>query len=149
MAAGDVAGVVGPNGYRRISVNNNSLYAHRLAWFFHYEKWPEKGSVMDHIDGNKDNNRIANLRIVSVSLNGLNRHILCRRNKSGVTGVRFISSRNRFHAEITIDGKTKFLGSFDDMDSAIKVRQAALDKLIGCGQMSPSMAAMTTPLFAR
>ncbi|EJO31270.1 hypothetical protein QWC_12623 [Achromobacter marplatensis] len=83
---------------------------HRLAWLYHYGQWP-KGQI-DHIDGDRQNNRLHNLRDVSVAKNQQNRIRPTRRNTTGFIGVSFDASRGLFVAKISIAGKKKFLGRF-------------------------------------
>ena len=68
---GKIAGHSNGNGYIRIWINKNHVLAHRLAWFFVYKKWP--GQCIDHINHDKSDNRIKNLRDVSLCVNSNNR----------------------------------------------------------------------------
>lgn len=79
--AGAVAGGVNGDGYRHVCVNRRMFKVHRLAWLLHFGAWPEH--EIDHVNGQRDDNRIANLRDVPHALNQLNqrRH----RDKSTVT----------------------------------------------------------------
>ena len=84
--------------------------------------WGEQGSnseVVDHIDKNKLNNTIANLRIVSKQENEWNRHAYSN-NTSGYTGVRLKpeNTENPYQSVIKVDGKTKCLGSFPTPEKA-------------------------------
>jgi hypothetical protein len=67
---GDRAGTVNPDGYRQIRVFGRIYKAHRLIWFYVYGEWP-KGWI-DHINGNRDDNRITNLRVANGSQNSAN-----------------------------------------------------------------------------
>lgn len=96
-------------------------YAHRVAFAIMMGRWPE---MIDHIDGDKTNNRWGNLREVTVSENGMN----CRRrsdNKSGATGVYFDKSRGQWAVEIAAHGKKKFVGRFRLYKDAISARKIA------------------------
>lgn len=79
-----------PNGYIYIRVLGRKYRAHKLAWFIHYGEWPEKD--IDHINQDKSDNRISNLRLATPSENGCNKGIP-RHNRSGVKGVHFSLSR--------------------------------------------------------
>ena len=68
---GSVAGTINGRGYRWIRVLNKRYQAHRLAWLFYYGEWPE--NEIDHINNDKDDNRITNLRDVTHGENQQNR----------------------------------------------------------------------------
>lgn len=104
---GEVAGCVGPRGYSRITINGRPLPVHRLVWLYCYGLWPS--GEIDHIDGNRLNNRIDNLRDVTKSVNQQNQRAARRDNKSaGLLGV--TRRGNSFQAQIKIDGKRLYLG---------------------------------------
>ena len=107
-AVGSVAGQKSSWGYVRISIGNKKYSAHHLAWLVVYGEWPKK--QIDHIDGNKTNNAISNLRLVTASVNQLCNNRPRSNNKTGLVGVS--PDRNRFKAQIKIDGKLMYLGSF-------------------------------------
>lgn len=67
---GMVAGNIGKNGYRYIKYNGKMYLAHRLIWYLYYGIWPEY--QIDHINGLRDDNRIANLRDVTHFMNHQN-----------------------------------------------------------------------------
>lgn len=83
-----------------------------------------KGYQIDHLDHNRYNNRIENLRLVTNQENHRNMPIR-KDNCSGYTGVRWVIDRGKWSATICIDGKTKHLGLFRDKDDAIAARQEA------------------------
>lgn len=112
-----------PKQYVRIRVYGQDFYAHRLAWLFVHGEWPGKNEI-DHRDDNGLNNRIDNLRRATHAQNGHNVG-LRRNNKSGVKGVHWDAQRGRWFASITIEGKSKALGRFDDLDDAVAARRAA------------------------
>lgn len=70
-ANGQRAGAIQDKGYRTLEIDGKAYYAHRVAWFHHYGKWPEQD--LDHINRERDDNRIENLRDVSRSENNRNR----------------------------------------------------------------------------
>ena len=109
-------------GYRRGSVNNESLLAHRVAWALHYGVWPIKG--LDHIDGNPSNNSIANLREVDQSVNAKNSRARAN-NGTGVTGVHWNRSARKYWASINVDREYKYLGFFEKFEDAVAARKAA------------------------
>jgi hypothetical protein len=110
------------NGYRVGAVWTVRIYAHRVAWAIHHGKWPEH--PLDHINGDRADNRIVNLRLAPDNSNNRNRK-MNRRNTSGVTGVRFCAVKQKWVASITIDGRKKTLGTYDTKDDAIHMRKMA------------------------
>ena len=111
-----IAGTHNTNGHIQIKIFRQRYFAHRLAWFFVKGHWPK--AIIDHINGIRDDNRIANLREVTASQNGHNQTKPHSRTQSGYLGVSWIKSRNKWQAGIGINGKYKFLGYFDDPKSA-------------------------------
>ena len=116
------ASVLSENGYSYVSYKGSKIPAHRIVWLIHHGSWPDQ--VIDHINQRKNDNRIENLRDVSFSENSRNASRSAA-NKSGVTGVNWDSSRKRWRAQISIDGRKTNLGSFLVKDDAIKVRKDA------------------------
>jgi hypothetical protein len=121
VRVGDVAGIDGVR-ERRISILGRQHLAHRVAWLYVYGEWPKQ--VIDHINRNPFDNRIANLRDVSQRENVLNSS-LSRANKSGTTGVRWIDGRKRWRAEIMINRKAINLGYFAAKADAEQARRVA------------------------
>lgn len=119
--AGSVAGSTMKTGYVRTCVDGRSQYAHRLVWLHVYGSWPT--ALIDHIDGNKANNRIANLRDVSPSVNQQNRTKPRRDSVSGLMGVR--KSQGKWCATIRVDGKDCFLGFHSTPEAASAAYQSA------------------------
>jgi hypothetical protein len=101
-------------GYIRVKVLNKKYLAHRLAWFVVHGKWPE--GQIDHINGNRADNRIVNLRVVDSSGNAQNRRSKQKNNQSGYFGVH--SSGGKWRAQIRIDKKLRHLGMFDTPELA-------------------------------
>ncbi|NOD87414.1 MULTISPECIES: HNH endonuclease [unclassified Ruegeria] len=108
-------------GYMRGAVERFPLYAHRAAWAIMYETWPD---YIDHINGDRSDNRILNLRNVTPSDNQKNQK---RRldNSSGVIGVSFHKHMRKWQAQICSHGKQHHLGVFNDKTAAIAARKAA------------------------
>lgn len=114
MRAGSAAGSPTRLGYVSIVFRRKRYYAHRLAWLFEHGIWPA-GSI-DHIDGNKSNNAIANLRDVCHEVNMQNVHHASANNTSGYRGVSL--KRGRWRASISVGGKQVALGCFDTREEA-------------------------------
>jgi len=113
---------ISKRGYLNGSWKPYTLTAHRVAWAIHYGRWPE--GQLDHINGDKTDNRIANLREVSNRINALN----CKRsqnNTSGVTGVFWSKSCQKWVAQISVHGRGQHLGLFTKMADAVAARKAA------------------------
>lgn len=115
--AGSKAGHIDNTGYLRIRIGK--LYqAHRLAWLYCYGYWPKK--YIDHIDGNKLNNKIENLRDVSHTTNVRNAH--------KAKGYSWMKSRNKYIAYIVINKKQKHLGYFENEKDARRAYLEAKEK---------------------
>jgi hypothetical protein len=111
---GDKAGCVTPHGYRYIKFLGRPYFAHRLAWFFVTGEWPL--GWLDHINGDRQDNRYSNLREATTSENQQNRKMQTY-SKSGMIGVRR-SYGSRWRAMIIIDGRRIYLGAFATKDEA-------------------------------
>ena len=118
---GKASGWQQPNGYWRMSIKGKSYQAHRLVWLYHNGKMPLND--IDHINGVKNDNRIENLRDISHKLNTQNRNRAARNNKLGIMGVTLKSGK--YVASIWVNGKSKRLGAFDDLELAEFVYQEA------------------------
>lgn len=112
--AGTVAGTVNSKGYIVVGLFGKRYQAHRLAWFIYFGNWPV--DQVDHVDGNKINNSIRNLREATNSENCRNRSIKST-NKAGYKGVSKLPS-GRFSSEISSSGNRVYLGSFDTAEHA-------------------------------
>ena len=122
--AGKEVGSISSEGYRvvRVTWEGTKLQEqqHRVIWAMHYGQWPTKN--IDHIDGNRANNAITNLREVTVQENARNRTI-SKTNKSGHIGVR--GDKEKWRAEIRVSGISIYLGRYANIEDAIAARQAA------------------------
>jgi len=112
---GDIAGNANWRGYVSIWINGTSYYAHRLAWALRYKSWPI--CDIDHINENKSDNRICNLREASRSENMFNRG-RNKNNTSGIKGVVFCKSTNKWRAQIMVDRKSVNIGRFHTKEEA-------------------------------
>ncbi|HAT3754821.1 TPA: HNH endonuclease [Citrobacter amalonaticus] len=99
------------NKYLTIRIDNSLYYCHRLAWAIYYGEWPE--SDVDHINMDKTDNRIANLRL-STSGQNMSNMGATKANKSGFIGVFWAKREGRWVSGITINYKFKYLGYYDD-----------------------------------
>ena len=103
------------NGYLRGSIFNKKVYLHRCVWAWHHGAWPV--NVIDHVNGNRSDNRIENLRDVSRSQNCHNKPTPAN-NKSGFKGVSWDNGRKKWLAQIRVEGKNKTLGHYDNKEDA-------------------------------
>lgn len=113
------------DGYYRITLDNKRYRAHRLAWLYVYGYFPTQ---IDHINGNKLDNRIENLRIANASENGQNISKPNKNNHLGIRGVRKHSLVNKYQARIKINRKEIYLGLFDTIEDAIEAYENAKSK---------------------
>lgn len=119
--AGVIAGT--PHlGYINIGVLGRMWAAHRLAWLFMTGDVPPKGMELDHINGDRADNRWANLRCVTKAQNMWNAR-RPKTNVSGVKGVSWVADRGQWLARITHHGRKIHLGQFDDKERAIAARK--------------------------
>jgi hypothetical protein len=114
------AGFKDTYGHFGIEIDGKRYLSHRLAWLYVYGKWPEH--QIDHINRIRDDNRIENLRDVKGVVNASNKGNYC----NNTTGFKGVTIKNgRFVAQITIDGKCKYIGSFDTAEKASDAYQQA------------------------
>ena len=99
------------DGYRVVRVKDRMYLVHRLAWVLTHGEWPE--ADIDHINGVRLDNRIANLRPATRSLNNANSK-RPRTNKSGYKGVSWHAVGRKWLAQVKADKQNHYLGLFDD-----------------------------------
>ena len=122
---GERAGSVNPCGYRVINIKNRLHREHRLAWLFVYGTIPSED--IDHINQDKSDNRIANLRLACSALNKQNLGLRAD-NKSGVRGVSWSKEYSKWVASIQVNYKMRMLGRFVNKEDAIAARIEAQQK---------------------
>lgn len=107
------------DGYRSGSILGRKVRAHRIAWLLHYGEWPS--SHIDHINGDRSDNRLSNLRDVPRTSNQRN---MKRRsnNKSGISGVYWQGTFWR--VQFRIGGHNKHVGVFQSYEAAVAARNA-------------------------
>ena len=119
---GRVAGGVDRDGYRYLVVNQRKYKSHRIIWLWYHGYYPEND--IDHIDGDKTNNRIGNLRETVDFCNCRNRG-LRKDNKTGVPGIHWNARLGKWAARITNLGERHHLGYFSTIREAVVQRHAA------------------------
>ena len=112
------------NGYKKGSVLGVFVSAHRVAWALHYGKWPD--GHIDHINGDRADNRIENLRDV-LHHDNMRNMAATRLNTSGQVGVRWNKKDKRWHARIGGGGGKSFkhIGVYKTFDEAVAARKQA------------------------
>ena len=118
--AGKVSGSPTADGYTKIGVSRKSYKAHRLAWLYVYGTWPTY--QIDHINRDRADNRICNLRDVTHQQNLCNTNTYSN-NTSGHKGVRYCDGK--FVARIRVNYRLVNLGYFKTFDEAVAARVAA------------------------
>lgn len=122
VKAGDKVTNTSSHGYIRVKIQGREYLAHRLIWLYVYGYLPK---CIDHIDRNRSNNKLANLREATYQNNS---HNMGPRKKgsSKYKGVCWCKRRSRWQAEITIRGYCKYLGHYKvEQDAALAYNKAA------------------------
>jgi hypothetical protein len=119
--------ITGCQRYPRLVVDGKAYRFHRLVFMYHYGVLPK---IIDHIDNNRSNNRIENLREATQQQNCLNR-IRHRNNKSGHKNVYWQANCNKWAVAITVNRARKSFGLFDDIELAALVAEEARNKYHG------------------
>jgi hypothetical protein len=130
LKPGDRAGAVDGKGHIQMRVDGVQYSAHRLAWFWVHGEWPVE--EIDHIDRNRSNNRISNLRQATKSQNRANT-IAFSNNRSGFKGVHFCRGHlnKPWRALINHQGKRTHLGRFATPEEAHAAYAAAANQMFG------------------
>jgi hypothetical protein len=121
MAGKPALASVTANGYGHGAIGNQSFLAHRIIWKM---ATGEDAEDIDHVNGDRTDNRLANLRSCSRTANMRNRG-LSRNNRSGYHGVWMELKTGKWCAQIEHDGIVEDLGRFDVIEDAAAARKAA------------------------
>jgi hypothetical protein len=124
---GNIAGTFHVNGYTHIQINRKIYKAHRLVWLYVYGYFPK---FIDHINCDRSDNRICNLREANIYQNNHNAK-LSKNNTSGVKGVSWHKKANKWAVTIGVYGKPIYLGLFEDLEFAELVANEARSKYHG------------------
>lgn len=122
------SGTVSRNGYIVLNILQKTYYAHRLAWLYCHNVFPQQH--IDHINNVRTDNRIANLRDVSRSINNRNIKVAKKNNKTKFLGVSYSGKKLPFRSRIYINGKQKEIGLFHTAEEAHQAYLKEKNKLI-------------------
>lgn len=122
VPVGSAAGYKMSDGYLSVKINGRLYLHHRIIWLWMYGYFPE-GDI-DHIDRDRSNNRLNNLREVSRQCNIRNSKV-GKLNNTGVKGVRWFGRDNKWRAYIKVNNVSIWLGDFLDFSEAVAHRLAA------------------------
>jgi hypothetical protein len=112
------------NGYHEVTISKKKYYAHRVIFMMFHGRWPEQ---IDHIDGDRSNNVLSNLREANNAQNNRNTGLRST-NMSGFKGVSYYKSNRKFIAKITVNYKSIHLGCFPTAQDAHEAyKKAALE----------------------
>ena len=112
-------GGISKTGYIRINYEGKSYSVHRLIWMWVYGEEPE---IIDHINGDKQDNRLVNLRSVDQKTN-LQNQKRYKNNKSGFNGVNWHEHTGKWTAQLKINGKVTHIGKYNTPQEAADARQ--------------------------
>lgn len=121
VRAGDKAGGLNQRGYIEIRVLGKKYLAHRLAWLYVNGVFPEMD--IDHINGNTQDNRISNLRLITISGNNQNRRRSRKDSSSEYLGIsiKHQKDKTKWQVRIQIEGVRFYLGLFNTEEEAYEV----------------------------
>jgi len=118
---GGAMGSVHPKGYLYLNLDGRRYLVHRLVWMYVYGEWPDS---VDHINHVRSDNRLANLRNIPGHENQKNMK-LGAKNASGVPGISWSATRNKWEVYITSKRNRVSLGRFADFFEAVCTRKSA------------------------
>jgi len=121
---GDKVGCLDSKGYIVLKLNNLPYKMHRIIWVYHYDTISSNLQI-DHIDGNKTNNMIENLRLATNSQNKSNNKRAHCNSKSNILGVHWSKTKRKWVSQIRKNKKAIHLGCFVNQEDAIAARKAA------------------------
>lgn len=121
---------VNSGGYAYITKYNEEIFIHRLIMGLPNSYDEKTQLIVDHINGNKLDNRKSNLRIIKKEINPINCKTY-KNNTSGVKGVSWMKRLNKWQSSIQINKNNIYLGVYSDFDEAVRVRKEAEVKYFG------------------
>jgi len=115
VRAGDEVGGYHPRDkYRLVTYKRTQYLVHRIVWLLHTGQWP--AMFIDHINGERTDNRVSNLREADHAINAQNVHRPSRRSQSGVLGVRL--RKGRYEAALQCGDRYVYIGMFATAEAA-------------------------------
>lgn len=126
---GDIVGSVDGKGYLHVNICGRFYRVHRIIFLLHYGYEPP--AHIDHIDGDRSNNRPENLRPATDQQNAGNVLRMFKHNTSGYRGVSLNTRSQKWHAQIKIFGKQTYLGRFDTQEEAAAAYAKAAEDHFG------------------
>lgn len=127
MVKGSVAGCINKSGYKIVTIKGKSFRLQRMIWIFMFGYIPS-GYFIDHINGNKTDNRLQNLRLATNSQNQQNRPAP-KNSSSGYRGVTYHKAVNKWMARICHKGQRKTIGFYDSPEDAYEAYKAEAKNL--------------------
>lgn len=127
LKPGTEAGSLAKSGYRQVKIDRKLHYTHRLIFLMHYGFVP---TTIDHIDGNKANNKPENLRAASYRQNNCNIKVRSN-NTSGIKGVYWSSTFQSWHVRVFRDGRAVVSKYFKSLSDAKECRKLSAIKEYG------------------
>lgn len=128
--AGSIAGCVDAanGGYRKIRIGQRLYLSHRLIWFMEKGRWPKE--EIDHINGDRSDSRLENLRLATRGQNRCNAK-LPSTNTSGAKGIYWDKQLRKWRARVKYEGRKYYFGSFASIDEAAAAASAGRAQLHG------------------
>ena len=123
LAGTEVACGASKNKYKFVHHNKKAYCVHRICMLLAYGECP-KNVQIDHINHNRGDNRLCNLRFVTNEENSKN-HSANKNNTSGITGVYYNKAKRKFQAYIMLNYRNKYIGRYDSLDDAARARKSA------------------------
>lgn len=124
---GSIAGSINSEGYLRICIDKKQYKVHRLVYLYHHGYLP---NVIDHIDRNRLNNKIENLREATTAQNNANSKIR-KDNTSGLKGITWHKASNKWCAQLMVNCKQNHIGLFFNIEDAQAAYLQARRKHLG------------------
>lgn len=106
------------DGYREARFCGRSQRVHRIIWLMQTGQFPPPDRMIDHANGDRADNRWANLRLATRSQNNHNRHQVRSDSKSGIRGVKYRAERDRYVPILKVGGRERKFGSFRTAEEA-------------------------------